>query len=102
MKKKLIKLFFAGVFFTSLSASAQIYVNVRPIAPTVVVTARPSVEHVWIGDEWNESNGAYVYGGGYWATPPHPGYRYREGRWNHHETRGDHWEHGAWHDGKRK
>ncbi|MFI5141798.1 MAG: hypothetical protein ACHQII_05535 [Bacteroidia bacterium] len=102
MKKNAVKLLFAALFFgASLTASAQIYVRVRPIIPVVVVTAQPSPEHVWVNEDWNEDNGAYVYGGGYWASPPHRGYHYREGHWDHHETRGDHWVRGDWHNGKR-
>jgi hypothetical protein len=97
MKKKSVKLLFAAIIFgASLSASAQVYVNVRPIVPTVVVTARPGPNHVWVNEDWNENNGGYVYAGGYWASPPYPGYRWNEGHWDHHEGHGDRWTRGSW------
>ncbi|HXU27493.1 MAG TPA: hypothetical protein VN698_09700 [Bacteroidia bacterium] len=97
MKNKGIKVLFCAIVLgASVSANAQIYVRVRPVAPVIVMTAQPSPTHVWIGDEWNEDNGTYVYGGGYWGTPPHPGYVYHGGHWNHHAERGDHWTRGEW------
>ena len=82
------------------SASAQVYVHVRPIAPVVVQTTRPGPTHVWIGEEWDENGTGYRYSGGHWAVPPHPGDTYRQGHWNH-DSHGDHWERGGW-GGKKK
>jgi hypothetical protein len=98
MKKNFIRLmlFFIILAGVSLSASAQIYVRIRPVAPVIVQTERPSSAHVWIGEEWNEEGGNYVYRGGHWATPPHPGYRWYQGHWNHHRRHGDQWIHGSW------
>ncbi|HTA62010.1 MAG TPA: hypothetical protein VK835_06120 [Bacteroidia bacterium] len=97
MKKKVVKLLFAALFFgASLSASAQIYVKIRPIVPVVVMTERPGPDHVWVNEDWNEDNGNYVYAGGYWNAPPRRGDRWNEGHWNHHPEHGDHWERGNW------
>jgi hypothetical protein len=79
----------------SFSASAQIYVNVRPVAPVVVRTEAPSPRHVWIGEEWEVRNGAYVHTGGRWAEPPHPGWVWIPGHWNH-DGRGHYWKPGHW------
>jgi len=72
MKKTLFKIMLLsvisfGAYFTS---SAQIYVTVRPVAPVIVQTVRPSPAHVWIGEEWDENGHEYKYSGGHWATPP--------------------------------
>ncbi len=98
MKTTSVKLLLFSVilFGVSLSASAQIYVKVRPVMPIVVQTERPSAAHVWIGEEWNEEGGNYRYSGGYWGNPPHPGERWYPGHWNHHRTHGDQWIRGGW------
>ena len=49
----------AIAFGASHSASAQVYVNVRPVAPVIVQTPRPGPAHVWIGDEWREEGHGY-------------------------------------------
>ena len=56
MKKTLVKLMLLSIIFfgTYYSASAQIYIKVRPVALVVVQTARPGPTHVWIGEERNE------------------------------------------------
>jgi hypothetical protein len=101
--KKLAKLLLFSVilFIASLSASAQIYVKIRPVIPVVVRPERPSRAHVWIGEEWNEEGGNYRYAGGYWGIPPHPGDRWYPGHWNHHKEHGDQWVRGGW-KGKRE
>ena len=98
MKKKLVRLLLLVmfVFSISFSASAQIYVKIRPVIPVVVRTERPGPEHVWVNEEWEPNNGAYRYSGGHWEAPPHPGYRYREGHWKHNGRRGDKWVRGNW------
>ncbi len=83
------------------SASAQIYVHVRPIAPIIVRTAPPSPRHIWIGEDWHENNGHYEHVGGHWAEPPREGYQYQAGHWNH-SRRGHTWQAGGWHEGKGK
>jgi hypothetical protein len=97
MKKVAKMLLFCVILFgASLSASAQIYVKVRPVVPVVVMPERPSPAHFWIGEEWNEEGGHYRYSGGYWGTPPHPGDRWNPGHWNHHAQHGDWWVRGSW------
>lgn len=80
----------------SFSASAQIYVKVRPVAPVVVRTAAPSPAHIWIGEEWEPRGGTYVYVGGHWAAPPHPGWAWVPGHWKRHDRRGEVWVRGHW------
>jgi|ERR1700756_1074320 len=97
MKKQLIKLACSGLILFSLSsASAQIYVKVRPVVPVVVATPQPSPAHVWVDEEWEPSGGVYVYGGGHWVSPPHPGYRWEKGYWRRHGHDGEEWVHGRW------
>ncbi|HEV2354768.1 MAG TPA: hypothetical protein VGR89_11020 [Puia sp.] len=100
MKKKLVKLAFLAILmlgagaFTN-SASAQVYVSVRPVWHPVVRPVAPSPRHVWIDEEWEVRNGAYVPVGGYWAVPPHPGWIWIPGHWRH-ERRGEWWIRGHW------
>ena len=104
MKKSLVKvMLFSLIFFGAcFSASAQIYVTVRPVSPTIVMTTRPSPTHVWIGEEWNENGGSYRYSGGHWDNPPHAGDRWNQGHWDHDKDHGDHWTRGSWQGGERK
>jgi hypothetical protein len=104
MKNGFVKLTLLAVisFGTYWSASAQVYVQIRPVAPVIVQPTRPSAAHVWIGEEWNEEGRGYKYSGGHWATPPHPGDSWNQGHWNHGEH-GDNWVRGGWgHGGGRK
>ncbi len=101
--KRIQKLFLALTFlmvFSALSAEAQIYVNVRPVVPAYVRVERPSPRHVWVDEEWVERDGRYVWGGGYWAEPPRPGYLWIGGFWRH-GPRGDIWVHRHWDHGHR-
>jgi hypothetical protein len=102
MKKTFARLtLFSVIFFGGYwCASAQVYVTIRPVAPVIVQTERPSPAHIWIGEEWNEEGHGYKYGGGHWAAPPHPGDRWNQGHWNH-DKRGDNWVRGSWSGGKR-
>lgn len=71
MQKLLSRLTLASaiVLAMSFTASAQIYVKIRPVEPVVVRSAAPSPAHVWIGEEWEVREGKYVYVGGHWAAP---------------------------------
>jgi hypothetical protein len=84
------------VLAVSFSASAQVYVKIRPVPPVIVRTAPPSPEHVWIDEEWEPREGKYVYVGGHWIAPPHRGYVWVPGHWNHHERHGEIWVRGHW------
>ena len=98
MKKKLIRLFFlSAILFTlSFSASAQVYVKIRPPAPVILRTAQPSPAHVWIDEEWQPDGRGYRYVGGHWVTPPQPGYIRKEGYWRHRPHLGEEWVPGSW------
>lgn len=98
MKKNLIKWLFVivALFGASFSASAQIYVKIRPAAPVIVRTAQPSPNHVWIEEEWEPNGSSYKYSGGHWEAPPHPGYRWRQGHWRRNGRHGEKWIHGGW------
>ena len=104
MKKSLVKWMLVCIIAmgASLTASAQVYVHVRPVAPKVVMTARPSADHVWIAEDWNEDHGNYKYAGGRWETPPHHGDHYNAGHWNHDKDHGDNWVRGGWKGGDKK
>jgi hypothetical protein len=97
MKKHLLKIavLAAIVLAGSFSASAQIYVTVRPPVPVVVRPVAPSPAHIWIDEEWEERGGRYAYVGGHWAAPPHPGWIWIPGHWKR-EPRGEWWVKGHW------
>jgi hypothetical protein len=97
-KSKLVKLAFLAMLLIgagSMSASAQVYVTVRPVWHPVARTVAPSPHHVWIDEEWEARNGMYVAVGGHWAEPPHPGWVWIPGHWAH-EHRGEWWVAGHW------
>jgi len=96
--QKLLLVFAVAMSCGIYSASAQIYVHVRPIAPIIVQTERPSPRHVWVGEDWAERDGAYVHIGGHWEAPPQEGYHYNQGHWDH-SSRGNRWHEGGWHSG---
>jgi len=85
-----------AVSFTASTASAQIYVTVRPPIPVIVRPAPPSPVHVWIGEEWEERGGQYVYVGGHWAAPPRRGAIWIPGHWRREGRRGERWIRGHW------
>ena len=100
MKKKLVKLAFLAMLIiaagaVSNTASAQVYVTVRPAWHPIVRPVAPSVRHVWIDEEWEVRGGHYVAVGGYWALPPHPGWVWIPGHWAR-EARGEYWIRGHW------
>jgi hypothetical protein len=97
MKKYLSKLALLSVIALAVSftASAQIYVKIRPSVPVIVRPAPPSPTHVWIDEEWEPRGGTYVYAGGHWASPPHPGWAWIPGHWKR-EGRGEWWVKGHW------
>lgn len=78
-----------------MPASAQVYVTVRPAWHHVERPVAPSPRHVWIDEEWEARNGAYVAVGGHWATPPHPGWVWIPGHWQR-AHRGEYWRPGHW------
>ena len=97
-KSKVIKLAFLALLMIgagSMSASAQVYVTVRPVWHPVARPVAPSPRHVWIDEEWEARNGTYVAIGGHWAQPPHPGMAWVPGHWSH-GRRGDWWIAGHW------
>jgi hypothetical protein len=98
MKKNLIKFLFLSViiFTISFSASAQVYVKIRPAAPVVVRSAQPDKSQVWIDEQWEPNGSTYRYAGGHWASPPHPGYRWKQGHWRRHHKDGEEWVSGSW------
>ncbi|HMH22638.1 MAG TPA: hypothetical protein VK563_12720 [Puia sp.] len=98
MKSHLSKL--AIIAFLSLgfglSASAQIYVNVRPGFTRVEHRPpAPSRGHVWVDEDWAYRDGHYVSTGGHWVAPPRPGMVWVAGRWGH-TRRGYQWTAGRW------
>ena len=97
MKKYLSKLALLSVIALAVSftASAQIYVRVRPTVPVIVRPAPPSPAHVWIDEEWEPRGGSYVYAGGHWASPPHAGWAWIPGHWKR-GGRGEWWVKGHW------
>jgi len=97
--KKIQKLLFASAIIMScgiFSASAQTYVHDRPQRPEVTRGEAPSPQHVWVNEEWHAKHGQYQFTGGHYAKPPHAGYKYKEGHWNH-SSHGESWTAGSWH-----
>ena len=97
--KKLLFMLALALTCGAYSSTAQIIVSVRPPVPHYVRVEAPSPRHVWIGEEWEPRGNSYVFVGGHWAEPPHEGYRYREGHWDHSE-RGHQWKAGGWENGR--
>jgi hypothetical protein len=97
MKKHLMRIamFAAIVLAVSFYASAQIYVTVHPERPVIVRPVAPSPVHVWIDEEWEAREGRYVFVGGHWAEPPHPGWAWIPGHWKR-GARGEWWVGGHW------
>ena len=98
MKKYVVKLAFLVIVLVAagaMSASAQVYVTVRPEFHRVVRPVAPSRTHVWIDEDWEYRSGHYVAVGGHWAAPPHPGWVWVPGRWAH-ARRGYQWIPGRW------
>ncbi len=100
MKNKLIKLLLAVIviFAVSFSASAQVYVKIRPTFRVVQRPQQPSPNHVWIDEDWKPSGRHYRYSGGHWERPPHRGYQRNPGHWQN-TRRGDVWIQGSWRRG---
>ena len=100
MKNKLIKLsFLVALFFTvAISASAQIYVSIRPPVPVIVRPPQPTITHVWVTEEWVPSGNSYRYSGGHWVAPPQPGYYRTPGHWVNNKH-GHTWVPGGWSKG---
>jgi hypothetical protein len=92
--KKTLLAFAVAMVCCIFSASAQVYVNVRPARPVIVRTVAPSPRHVWIDEDWIERDGTYIWAGGHWEEA-REGYVYRPGRWAH-EGRGHRWVTGRW------
>jgi hypothetical protein len=90
MVKKIAMAALLALTFLPAASFAQVIVRIAPPAP--IVERRPPPPdrgYVWI-DGYHRWDGArYVWVGGRWDRPPHPGQRWVAHRWVH---RGDHWE----------
>lgn len=98
MKKHLGKIAILSVLVMafSISASAQIYVKVRPVVPVVVHSERPGPAHVWVNEEWEWRDGRYVSTGGRWVAPPRAGMVWVPGHWKKYRHDGWQWMPGRW------
>ncbi len=97
MKNKIIRgLFILSIIISiSLSATTQIYVQIRPAV--VAVEARPKQPnpgYVWVGEDWLQDGNGYRYSGGHWESP-RTGYYRRAGYWKH-DNRGHRWVPAGW------
>jgi hypothetical protein len=98
MKKLLSSLCILSFLMLTAVFSGQaqaVYVKIRPVVPVVVRPAAPSPNHIWIAEEWKPNGKEYIYAGGYWAVPPHPGWVWIPGHWRKHEY-GEYWVAGHW------
>ena len=73
----------------------EVIIRERPVRPRYERVAAPSPRHVWIEEEWEPRGGTYVFVGGRWAEPPHPGMRWIPGHWAQ-RPRGEVWIPGHW------
>jgi hypothetical protein len=94
-KTMMIAVLVAAASLAVTTASAQVYVTVRPTYAPVVRPAPPSPAHVWIEEDWVYRGGHYVAVGGHWVAPPHPGWIWIPGRWVQ-SRRGWRWIPGHW------
>ena len=78
---RLLTVLMLALLCNAANAQAQIIVKVRPRHAVVVRTPAPSPRHVWVEEDWAPQDGTYVWHGGYWAEPPHPGWIWRPGHW---------------------
>ena len=93
--QKFLLMLLLAVGSLSYSASAQVFVTVRPPVPHYVRVERPSPRHVWIDEEWEPRGSEYAFVGGHWAEPPRPRAVWIGGHWKH-GPRGDYWKPGHW------
>lgn len=95
LKLAIVAMMAIGASVYSNTASAQVYVTVRPTYAPVVRPVAPGPRHVWIDEDWEYRGGRYVAVGGHWVAPPHPGWIWVPGRWVHYR-RGWQWRPGHW------
>ena len=98
MKKYVTKIavLTAIIMSVAFTASAQIYVKIRPKLPVVVKTDPPERDRVWIDEEWRVRNGRYEYSGGRWEAPPRRDAIWVPGHWKKYGRRGERWIPGHW------
>ncbi|MEO6252632.1 MAG: hypothetical protein ABIO79_04970 [Ferruginibacter sp.] len=96
MKNKLSKLLLLAVIFfaAAFSASAQIYVQIRPTLPVIVRPPQPSPVYIWVNEEWEPNGNSYKYSGGHWEAP-RQGYYRKPGYWVR-TKQGNKWVKGNW------
>ena len=94
--KRFLLVLVVAIFCGAYSTFAQeLEVKVRPERPHYERVVAPSPRHVWIDEDWEPRGGTYVFVGGRWAEPPHPGWIWMPGHWK--ETpRGHMWIRGHW------
>ena len=96
--KSIIRFILVAVIALSCSAyssNAQVFVRIRPERPRYERIVAPSPHHIWIDEEWEPRSGAYVFIGGRWAEPPHPGWIWIPGHWKQGRN-GWYWKPGHW------
>jgi hypothetical protein len=78
-------LFVLAIFLSCFSyrSTAQVFIEARPERPHYERIAPPGPRHVWIDEDWEPRNGAYVFIGGRWVEPPQPGGTWMPGHWRH-------------------
>jgi len=95
LKLAVVAIMAVGASFATSTASAQVYVTVRPTYAPVVRPVAPSPAHVWVEEDWAYRGGHYVAVGGHWVAPPRRGMVWIPGRWVQ-SRRGWHWIPGHW------
>ncbi len=87
-----------AVFLTvSFSASAQIFVEIRPKAPVIVKPPQPGPGYMWVNEDWEPYGKTYRYTGGHWARSPYSGSYWRPGYWVGNKQ-GQKWVKGSWYN----
>ena len=93
--KKILFVIALALTTGAFNSNAQIVVGIRPVVPHYERIVAPSPRHIWIDEEWEPRGGSYVFVGGHWALPPHPGGVWVPGHWVQ-RPRGWVWKPGHW------
>ena len=75
--------------------TATVIQQAPPVPPTETIVVSPGSGYVWVNGEYTWSGMAWVWVGGHWAVPPHPGAVWIVGR-SWHDRYGWHHERGYW------
>jgi hypothetical protein len=95
MKKLILLISFVGVAFV-YNACSPGYVAEQPIYVESIRPPQPTINHIWINDNWvyNRRTNQYMRNNGNWIVP-NRGRTYQQGQWKYN-GRGHYWVPGRW------